>query len=87
MLANQSNMEIYKDVINDLASSNFGYLLKNKVSLQTSLERYLSNLSYIFILSLNFENLTVGLQVLIISFVPTKFQEDKKLIAMSSNKC
>ena len=80
-------MEIYKDVINDLASWDFSYLLKNKVSLQTSLEINPSNLSYIFILSVNFENLTIGLQVLIISFVLTKFQEDKKLIAMSSNKC
>ena len=80
-------MEIYKDVINDLASWDFSYLLKNKVSLQTSLEINPSNLSYIFILSVNFENLTIGLQVLIISFVLTKFKEDKKLIAMSSNKC
>ena len=80
-------MEIYKDVINDLASWDFSYLLKNKVSLQTSLERNPSNFSYIFILSVNFENLTIGLQVLIISFVLTKFKEDKKLIAMSSNKC
>ena len=80
-------MEIYKDVINDLASWDFSYLLKNKVSLQTSLEINPSNLSYIFILSVNFENLTIGLQVLIISFALTKFKEDKKLIAMSSNKC
>ena len=80
-------MEIYKDVINDLASWDFSYLLKNKVSLQTSLEINPSNLSYIFILSVNFENLTIELQVLIISFVLTKFKEDKKLIAMSSNKC
>ena len=80
-------MEIYKDVINDLASWDFSYLLKNKVSLQTSLEINPSNLSYIFILSVNFENLIIGLQVLIISFVLTKFKEDKKLIAMSSNKC
>ena len=87
MRANQSYMEIYKDVINDLASWDFSYLLKNKVSLQTSLEINPSNLSYIFILSVNFENLTIGLQVLIISFVLTKFKEDKKLIAMSSNKC
>ena len=34
---------------------------KNKVSLQTSLERNPTNSSYIFILSLNFENLTVKL--------------------------
>ena len=33
---------------------------------------------------MNFKNLTVGLHVLIIFFVLTKFQEDKKLIAMLS---
>ena len=38
----------------------------NKVSLQISLERNLINSSYIFILSVNFENLTVRLHVLII---------------------
>ena len=41
----------------------------NKVSLQTSLERNSTNSSYIFILSVNFENLIVGLHVLIILHV------------------
>ena len=59
----------------------------NKVSFQTNLERNLSNLSYIFILSVKFENLTVGLHVLIISFMLAKFQEDQRSIAMSLNKC
>ena len=62
-------------------------LLENKVSLQTSLKRNPSNLSYIFILNVKFENLTVGLHVLIISFMLAKFQEDQILIVMSSNKC
>ena len=47
---------------------------KNKVS------------SYIFILSINFENLTVRLYVLITFLMFTKFQENKISIAMSSNK-
>ena len=59
----------------------------NKVSLQINLERNPSNLSYIFILSVKFENLTVGLHVLIISFMLAKFQEDQRSIAMSLNKC
>ena len=59
----------------------------NKVSLQTSLERNPSNLSYIFILSVKFENLTVELHVLILSFILAKFQENQRSIAMSSNKC
>ena len=59
----------------------------NKIFLQTSLERNLSNLSYIFILNVKFENLTIGLHVLIISFMLAKFQEDQKSITMSSNKC
>ena len=58
-----------------------------KVSFQTSLERNSSNLSYIFILSVKFENIIVGLHVLIISFMLAKFQENKKSIAISSNKC
>ena len=62
-------------------------LLENKVSLQTSLKRNPSNLSYIFILNVKFENLTVGLHVLIISFMLAKFQEDQISIVMSSNKC
>ena len=56
----------------------------NKVSLQTSLERNSINLSYISILSVNFENLTVRLHVLIIFFMHVKFQEDQRSIAISS---
>ena len=59
----------------------------NKVFLQTTLERNLTNLSYIFILSVNFENLTVKLHVLITSLMLTKFQENQISVAMSSNKC
>ena len=59
----------------------------NKVFLQTSLEKNLSNLSYIFILSVKFENLTIGLHVLILSFILAKFQEYQRSIAISSNKC
>ena len=58
----------------------------NKVSFQTSLERNPTNSLYIFILSVNFENLTIRLHVLITSLILTKFQEDQKLITMSSNK-
>ena len=58
-----------------------------KVSLQTSLERNPTNSPYIFILSVNFKNLTVRLHVLITSKMLTKFQENQKSIAMSSNKC
>ena len=59
----------------------------NKVFLQTTLERNLTNLSYIFILSVNFKNLTIRLHVLITSLMIKKFQENQKSIAMSSNKC
>ena len=62
-------------------------LVKNKVSLQASLERNPTNSSYIFILSVNFENLTVRLHVPIKSLMLIKFQENQILIAMSSNKC
>ena len=55
-----------------------GISLMNKVSLQTSLERNPTNSSYIFILSVNFENLTVDCMflLLIIYFMHAKFQED-----------
>ena len=59
----------------------------NKVSIQTSLERNPTNSSYIFILSVNFENLTVRLHDLITSKMLTKFQENQRSITMSSNKC
>ena len=54
---------------------------------KTSLERNPSNLSYIFILSVKFENLTVGLNVLIISFILAKFQKNQRSITISLNKC
>ena len=59
-------------------------LFMNKVSLQTSLERNSINLSYISILSVNFENLTVRSHVLIIFFMHVKFQEDQRSIVISS---
>ena len=50
----------------------------NKVSLQILQ-------TYIFILHVNFENLTLGLNVLIISFMLAKFQEDQRSIAHQTN--
>ena len=43
---------------------------------KVSLERNSTNSSYIFILSMNFENLTVKLYVFIIFFMFIKFQKD-----------
>ena len=40
-----------------------------------------------FLLDVNFENITNGFHVFIISFVFTKFQLDRKSIVMSSIKC
>ena len=45
-----------------------------------------TNSSNIFILIVDFENLTVRLYVLIISFILVKFQKDQRLIVMSSIK-
>ena len=50
------------------------------------LERNFSNFFNNFLLDVNFENLTIRLHVFIISSMLTKFQENKKLIAMSSIK-
>ena len=57
-----------------------------KVSLQTSLKRNPSKFSYIFLLDVNFETLTIELHVFIISFMLTKFQENQRSIAVSSIK-
>ena len=43
---------------------------------EVSLERNSTNSSYVFILSINFENLTVKLYVFIIFFMFVKFQKD-----------
>ena len=63
------------------------HLELNKISFQTSLKINSTNSSYISILRMNFENLTIRLHVLIIFFMHVKFQEDKKLITIPSNKC
>ena len=52
-------------------------ILKNKVSLQISLEYNPSNLSYIFILSVKFENLTIGLHVLLYFLCLQNFKKIK----------
>ena len=54
----------------------------NKVSLKISLEKNPTNSSYIFILSVNFENITIRLYVLITPLMLTKFQENQRSIAM-----
>ena len=48
---------------------------KKEVSFQTSFERNSSNFFHIFLLDVNFENLTIRLYVLIISSILAKFQE------------
>ena len=53
------------------------YIGWNKVSLQISLDRNHTNSSYIFILSVNFENLTVKLHVLITSLMLPNFKKIK----------
>ena len=63
-----------------------GYIFGlQKVYFQTNLERNLLNSSYNFLLDVNFENLTIGLH-LIISSILVKFQEDQKSIIISSIK-
>ena len=52
-----------------------------------SRRKTLKNSSYIFLLDVNSKNLTIELHVLIIFFMLTKFQENQRLIAMSSMTC
>jgi len=58
-----------------------------KVSLQTNLEKNLSNSSYILLLYVNFEkNLTIGLDVLYIFNTHIKFHSNKILFTIRSIK-
>ena len=45
-----------------------------------------TNSSYIFILVMNFKNLTIRLHILITSIMFKNFQKNKKLIAIPLNK-
>ena len=53
--------------------------MKEKVFLQTILERNPSNSFYIFLLDVDFKNLTVELHILIIFSILAKFQKKKKM--------
>ena len=44
-----------------------------------------SNSSYIFILSVNFENSIVGLHVFLISFMLTKFQDRRSIVIVRTS--
>ena len=48
------------------------------------LSRNSSNFTNIFLLYVNFENIIIGLHVLIIPSILAKFQEDQRLVAMPS---
>ena len=51
------------------------------------LVRNFSNSFYIFFIGCEFKNLTIGLYVLIISFMLANFQENQRPITMSSIEC
>ena len=57
---------------------------KNKVSLQTSLERNSSNFSYISFLGVNFENLTVKFHVPYVLNIHIKFRSNWMLFTIRS---
>ena len=61
-----------KILISSEVSNTAKKIIWNKVSLQISLERSSTNSSYIFILSVNFENLIARLHVLITSKISKK---------------
>ena len=62
-----------------LEQSNF---LRKKVSLQTSLERNSSNISYISFLGVNFENLTVEFHVPYVLNMRIKFRSNWMLFTI-----
>ena len=60
----------------------------DKVFLQTSLKRNILISSYIFLLNVNFENLTSGLYVLYVLNMHVKFRTNKMLFTIRSiNLC
>ena len=62
--------------------------MKEKVFFQIILERNPSNSFYIFLLDVDFENLTVELHILIIFFILAKFQKKKNVsIIMLTINC
>ena len=56
---------------------------KNKVSLQTSLERNFLNFSYLFF-GVNFENLTVEFHILYVFNMHIKFRSNRMLFTIRS---
>ena len=59
------------------------WTLKNKVSLQTSLERNFLNFSYLFF-GVNFENLTVEFHILYVLNMHIKFRSNRMLFTIRS---
>ena len=57
-----------------------------KVYLQTSLEKNLSNLSYIFLLSVKFENITIRWYVFYVFNMRVKFHSSRMLFTIQSIK-
>ena len=53
---------------------------------KTSLERNFSNSSYIFLLCVNFENLTIGLHIFYVLNTHVKFNSNRMLFYYSTNK-
>ena len=58
--------------------------IKNKVSLQTSLEKKFSNFSYISFFSVNFENLTIQFHVPYFLNMHIKFRLNRTLFTLQS---
>ena len=57
----------------------------DKVTLRTSLKKNPSNFIYIFLLDINFENLTIRLHVLYILNTHVKFRSNRMLFTRSIN--
>ena len=97
-ISQQLNQQIFTGYYLNSSLILIFYLPHNNVQVEKSLssnqfgekplKRNISNNSYSFsLLNVNFENITIGLYVLIIFFTLTKFQEYQKSITLSSIKC
>ena len=56
----------------------------NKIFLKTSLEKNLSNFSYLFLFDINFENLVIRLHVLYVLIMNIKFHSNWILLIIQS---
>ena len=90
-MTHNDEKKFFNDKKKKKKKNNYRYLgavwfFNNKISLQISLKRNSTNSSYVVILSVNFENITIRLYVFIISFMLAKSSNINKIYLQTSLK-